>query len=1177
MTPVFKLLLHLLPLFVISVTPPRSMLQRSVQKASVLTPRSAHSYRHHSFVTMERKGLNHVINLVERHKKSQALLACRFNCSPRGTSAASTAARFAYSTDSNVGIVDDSSEKKKDFAGIGVDVPPYRFKAVPINLYVDSNVRSHLRMRNSDRKARVFLTKDTKVDVNVLRGLIEKQFTVLSQQPYLVRYKLPGVMPQPRPLNSEVDTDLIIREIVNAGSLQLYIEGKPGVFPPPTEPYLLNMEDPAESTHYTMVSFYKFHEIDNPEGFTEQLFQLWRPFKALGRVYVAKEGLNAQCAIPSNVLAQFRQASETLDMFSSGLYLNIDHELTRSDYEANAPFKNLHIRVRSQIVADGFDKPLNWESAGREISPKDWHDELDNPEAIVLDCRNSYESEIGTFQNAIPLNTTFFRESWDALEEILHDKPKDAPIMTYCTGGIRCVKINAFLEQKMGFTNVGRLEGGIISYTKELEGEKVNRAVESTNNSKPFHLSRDVGEVSKFKGMNYVFDERMGARITGDILTQCETCGVHCDLFKNCENYDCHIRFIQCEKCVQEYRGCCCVACEKKYGKRLEAENKLLTEDANKRRAKLQRDQAFIPTPRSAAKRAMMPADGVTRKQMLQRDDSTSASKVIDLPPENDHYKINDDKYYDRVFVSDRSMDKETTPTRKIHERISSLETSIHDLKEAMKSDHEAASILEKEISKLEEQCLNALEEMSAGNPRQKSIETVRKEEQQLDSMNTKAIDKLATAQTTSVEDNDHMCIALDAKDVEIRHLKSMISELRSSQVSKDAIIASFEKKESNAKKEADLRLRNVDNEFNANLRFIDQLKSQQVEKDGEISRLNSSIESLKASIAHEETKTMQAEEEKKKLEDEKNDFKDHAHSLDERLGALSMYTERYSSEEPSLLNALRMDTVDAYGANAARMVSGHLQGRILKLIVSMLGAQRVLELGTFTGYASLCLAEGLDANAHVSDPKLITCEPDAKAIQIARKFFEQSSHGSFIDSREVSAEVLMQSLREKKEKFDVVFIDADKRAYREYLVTILGGDNGINGNNIEIDPEKCLLADGGIIIVDNTLWKGLVMYHEEDLREFSPAPEEFGKASRMEKLAGEMHDFNAFAKRISEPGGLMKINERTTNDRIDSSEGNGDGGNKRQPSISTELIMLPLRDGLTILRINGLTNKEGI
>merc|ERR1712023_518657 len=123
-----------------------------------------------------------------------------------------------------------------------------------------------------------------------------------------------------------------------------------------------------------------------------------------------------------------------------------------------------------------------------------------------------------------------------------------------------------------------------------------------------------------------------------------------------------------------------------------------------------------------------------------------SASKVIDLPPENDHYKINDDKYYDREFVSDRSMDKETTPTRKIHERISSLETSIHDLKEAMKSDHEAASILEKEISKLEEQCLNALEEMSAGNPRQKSIETVRKEEQQLDSMNTKAIDKLATA-----------------------------------------------------------------------------------------------------------------------------------------------------------------------------------------------------------------------------------------------------------------------------------------------------------------------------------------------------------------------------------------------------------------------------------------------
>jgi len=103
------------------------------------------------------------------------------------------------------------------------------------------------------------------------------------------------------------------------------------------------------------------------------------------------------------------------------------------------------------------------------MSPLEWHNQLDDPNTVVLDCRNSYESDVGIFNNAIPLNTTFFRESWAALDSILKDKPKDTKLMTYCTGGIRCVKINAYLEQKLGFSNVHRLQGGIISYARELE------------------------------------------------------------------------------------------------------------------------------------------------------------------------------------------------------------------------------------------------------------------------------------------------------------------------------------------------------------------------------------------------------------------------------------------------------------------------------------------------------------------------------------------------------------------------------------------------------------------------------------------------------------------------------------------------------------------------------------
>ena len=211
-------------------------------------------------------------------------------------------------------------------------------------------------------------------------------------------------------------------------------------------------------------------------------------------------------------------------------------------------------------MADGWDYTLDWNKAGREVNSSIWNQGLENEETIVLDCRNSYESDVGIFDKAIPLNTTFFRESWDALDEILNDVPKDKPIMTYCTGGIRCVKINAYLEQKLGFTNVSRLAGGIISYVKEMQ-QNSEAVTELLPEESSVHLERNVGG-SKFRGMNYVFDERMGSRVTKDILSTCETCGKSYDIFTNCASTGCHIRFIQCGECHDKYDGCCSKSCQ---------------------------------------------------------------------------------------------------------------------------------------------------------------------------------------------------------------------------------------------------------------------------------------------------------------------------------------------------------------------------------------------------------------------------------------------------------------------------------------------------------------------------------------------------------------------------------------------------------------------------------------
>jgi predicted sulfurtransferase len=129
------------------------------------------------------------------------------------------------------------------------------------------------------------------------------------------------------------------------------------------------------------------------------------------------------------------------------------------------PFKRLIVRRKREVLTDGLQTPLDCADAGSELSPAQWHAALGDGEGnregnrdpgqsagkpIVLDCRNSYESDVGSFQGALPLQTEVFSQSWAALDELLKDTPKDAPILTHCTGGIRCVKVNAYLQQRLG-------------------------------------------------------------------------------------------------------------------------------------------------------------------------------------------------------------------------------------------------------------------------------------------------------------------------------------------------------------------------------------------------------------------------------------------------------------------------------------------------------------------------------------------------------------------------------------------------------------------------------------------------------------------------------------------------------------------------------------------------------
>lgn len=288
----------------------------------------------------------------------------------------------------------------------------------------------------------------------------------------------------------------------------------------------------AETEPRITFSFYRYAHIKDPELFRNQCYLSWEPLGVLGRVYIAKEGINGQVSVPKSNFEAFRAALYAVD-FMEGMRLNIA-------IEATAPsFLKLKIKVRDKIVADGLnDDTFDVTKRGRHLSAPEVNELLEQEDTIVVDMRNHYESEVGYFEGAIRPDIENFRDLLPVVEEMLEDK-KDANIVMYCTGGIRCEKASAYYLHR-GFANVAMVDGGIIDYARQCEA---------------------LGLESKYLGKNFVFDERLGERITNHVVAHCHQCGKPSDRQLDCANEACHILFVQCEECAAEYNDCCSVEC----------------------------------------------------------------------------------------------------------------------------------------------------------------------------------------------------------------------------------------------------------------------------------------------------------------------------------------------------------------------------------------------------------------------------------------------------------------------------------------------------------------------------------------------------------------------------------------------------------------------------------------
>lgn len=287
-----------------------------------------------------------------------------------------------------------------------------------------------------------------------------------------------------------------------------------------------------ESFSRKTISFYRYFILENPQEFRDQLYQDWSALNCFGRIYVAREGINAQMSVPVENYGKF---IETLHKYQ--IFNNIP--IKQAIEDDGKSFYKLTLKVRPKLVADGLDDDaIDVTNVGKHLNALEFHKLVESGNHVVVDMRNHYESEIGHFKGALCPETDTFRDEIAMVVDMLAHQ-KNEKILLYCTGGIRCEKASAYLKHH-GFTDVNQLHGGILEYARQI---------------------KQLNLESNFIGKNFVFDERMGESVNGEVISHCHQCGKPCDKHTNCANDLCHLLFIQCPECAEKYEDCCSDNC----------------------------------------------------------------------------------------------------------------------------------------------------------------------------------------------------------------------------------------------------------------------------------------------------------------------------------------------------------------------------------------------------------------------------------------------------------------------------------------------------------------------------------------------------------------------------------------------------------------------------------------
>jgi UPF0176 protein len=267
-----------------------------------------------------------------------------------------------------------------------------------------------------------------------------------------------------------------------------------------------------------VVSFYRFIQIDSPDRIRGRLQVLCEKEDLLGTILIAEEGVNGTLAgSTESVRSIFNWLNEALAVVAP-----IDGRWTDAE---DAPFRRMRVKIKKEIVTLGRPDIRPDKVTGKHVDAKEWNALITDPKTLIIDTRNQYEYEVGTFEKAIDPKTDSFREFSDYAERLAADNT-DRPVAMFCTGGIRCEKATALMLE-LGFDDVYQLNGGILKYLEDVDDAD-----------------------SRWEGECFVFDARVAVdrdRAEGGYV-QCHAC--RRPLSTDDLNSPIYREGIACPKCV---------------------------------------------------------------------------------------------------------------------------------------------------------------------------------------------------------------------------------------------------------------------------------------------------------------------------------------------------------------------------------------------------------------------------------------------------------------------------------------------------------------------------------------------------------------------------------------------------------------------------------------------------